>query len=219
MAKEYPYYPRFKSLSDKGSDAMGVPGRDMYNFEFKIIKVFHMKNFYRFMYWYLIEEGWRAAEDDDGFENDERFETFFEEWRMADGTLQRRIWWRIVFNPEFHSRGSSRYRYYVDINFKNLFLKNTEAVISGRKVAAQEGELRVNVKAYIRIFDDDIKKHPLIGNVLYQFFRRRWYKPIFEGFREDIRIRMRNLNDAMKDFFNIVTYQEDQKNFHLERGL
>lgn len=210
-------FPRFKSQKDKGSDAMGVEGRPMYKFEFRAIKVFNMRNFYRFMYWYLLEEGWRAAEDET--DNDENWETFFEEWRAPDGTLQRRIWWRVLFNPESHSRGTSRYRYYMDITYKNLFLKNTETVVSGRKVSAQEGELTVNVTGYVKIYDSDVKAHPLIGNVLYQFFRRRWYKLIFEGYRDDIRIRIRSLNDAMKDFFNMATYQEDQKNFHLERGL
>jgi hypothetical protein len=219
MAKSYPPFPRFKHINDKGSDVMGVPGRSMYDFQFRAVKVFHMKNFYRFLYWYLTEEGWRSAEDDEKFENDNKFETFFEEWRAADGMLQRRIWWRLTYNPEFQSRYSSRYRYYMDLNMKNLFLKNVETVVGGRKVNAQQGEVEIKVKGYIRIYDDDVKKNPFIGRVLFHFFRKRWYKPIYEGYREDIRIKLRSLQDALKDFFNIVAYQEDQKNFHLERGL
>jgi hypothetical protein len=213
----YPTYPRFKSTKDKGSDSLGNKGKAMYEFEFRVVKVFHMKNFYKYVYWYLTEEGWRAAEDEG--ENDERIETFFEEWREPNGNMQRRIWWRLVFNPEFHSRGSSRHRYYMDLNFTNLFLRNTETVVGGRKISAQEGELKVRVKVYVKIFDEDVEKHPLMGKVLFHFFRRRWYKPIYEGYRTDVRARARSLQDAMKDFFNIVTYQEDQKNFHLERGL
>ncbi len=213
----YPNFPRFKSTKDKGSDSLGVEGKSLYEFEFRVVKVFHMKNFYKFVYWYLTEEGWRAAEDEG--EEDERVETFFEEWREPNGNMQRRIWWRLVYNPEFHSRGTSRYRYYMDLNFTNLFMRNTETVVGGRKMTAQEGELKVRVKVYIKIFDQDVKKHPLMGPILFHFFRKRWYKPIFEGYRNDIRVRARNLQDAMKDFFNVATFQEDQKNFHLERGL
>ena len=218
MAISYPQFPRFKSIADKGSDVLGNKGKDTYQFEFRTIKVFHMKNFYRFVYWYLLEEGWRAAEDES--ENDEKWETFFEEWRMPDNTLQRRIWWRLVYCPESpHGRTSSRYRYYLDLNFVNLFLKNTETVVGGRKVTAQEGEVKVVVKGYIKIFDDDVQKHPFVGKVLYHFFRKRWYKQIYEGYREDIRFKLRGFQDALKDFFNMAAYQDDHKNFHLERGL
>lgn len=218
MAKYYPQFPRFKSTKDKGTDAMGHEGKAMYEFEFKEVKIFHMKNFYKFLYWWLMEEGWRAAEDEG--ENDDKIETFYEEWRLPDGNMERRIWWRLVYNPEFHSRDTSRHRYYLDIHIKNLFLKNVDTVVGGRKVKAQEGEVEVKAKAYIKIFDDDIKKHPIFGQYLiYKFFRQRWYKHTFEGYRDDLRIRMRKLQDTMKDFFSSATYEDDNKNFHLEKGL
>ena len=209
-------YPKFKDIKEKGSDALGNPGKSMYDFELKEVKVFHMKNFYKFLYWYLTEEGWRASEDEG--ENDEKIETFYEEWRHADGTMERRIWWRLMYNPEFHGRPHTRYRYFLDINIKNLFLKNTDTVVSGRKVKAQEGEVEIKAKLYIKIYDDEMKKNAIM-NALYRFFRKRWYKHTFEGYRDDARIRVRKLQDSIKDFFNSATYEDDIKNFHLDKGL
>lgn len=191
-------------------------GHMFYDFEFKAIKVFHMKNFYRFVYWWLQEEGYRAANPED--ENDEHPEVYFEEWRMPAGDLQRRIWWRLLFNPEFHGREKARHRYIIDVNFKNLFLKNVDTVINGRKVKAQEGEISVKVKAYLWYYYEDVTTHPLLKYFKY-FFEKRWVKPMREGYRDDLRHRMRKFQDAMRDFFNMVTYEDDQKNFHLERGL
>lgn len=199
---------RWHDFKDKGTP--------FYDFEFKAIKVFHMKNFYKFVYWWLQEEGYRAANPED--EIDDHPETFYEEWRMPDGDLQRRIWWRMLFNPEFHGQDSARHRYIIDLNYKNLFMRNVDTVINGRKVKAQEGEVEVVVNAYLWYYTKDVEEHPLLKYFKY-FFKKRWIKPMKEGYRDDLRARMRKFQDALRDFFNMATYEDDEKNFHLERGL
>ena len=201
-------YLRFKDSKSKGES--------FYDFEFKAIKVFHMKNFYKFVYWWLQEEGYRGCNPED--ENDDHPETYYEEWRMPDGDMQRRIWWRLVFNPEFHGRDEARHRYIIDINFKNLFLKNVDTVINGRKVKAQEGEIELKVDAKLLYYMEDVFEHPILHYFKY-FFKKRWTKPMKEGYRDDLRARMRKFQDALRDFFNMATYEDDEKNFHLERGL
>ena len=200
--------PVLTKISDKGTV--------MYEFELKTAKVFHMKNLYKFVYEYLLEEGYRASMVED--DSDEYPETYYDEWRLPEGHMERRIWWRFVMNPEFHARPHTRYRYYVDLNFRNLWLKNIETVVGKRKVRAQDGEISIVVKAYLKILDDDIVKHAIMKYFSY-FFRRRWIKQIREGYRDDLRHRMRKFQDAVKDFMAVVTYEDDQKNFHLERGL
>lgn len=200
--------PIIRSKGDKGDS--------FYEFEFRVIKVFHMKNFYKFMYMWFQEEGYRAVNPDSMV--DEYPEVYYEEWRLPDGEFQRRIWWRFMFNPETHSKPTSRYRYFIDVNFKNLYMKNVESVINGRKVKAQEGEVEVGVKAYVWIDTESVVANPFLKTFGY-FFKKRWIKHTKEGYRDEIRWRMRRLQDAMKEFFNIVTYEDNQKNFHLERGL
>ena len=172
-------------------------GDEWYKFEIKTTKVFHMKNLYKFVYEWMMEEGFRAAMVEK--DNDEYPETYYEEWMLPEGHIERRIWWRFVMNPETHAREHTQYRYYVDLNFRNLWLKNKETVVDGRKVKAQDGEVSVFGKAYAKIFLDEINTHPVLKYFSY-FFRKRWIKHVKEGYRDDIRFRMRKLQDAIKDF-------------------
>ncbi|MBR9690982.1 hypothetical protein GOV08_04835 [Candidatus Woesearchaeota archaeon] len=200
---------RPKYISDKGIE--------FYRFRLKSEKIFHMKNFYRFLYQYMMEEGFRAADDLDPGESDMFPETYYEEWHFPQGHMERRMWWRLVFNPELHSRATTRYRYYVDLNFRNLNLTNVEAVVDGRRAKVQSGEVEIVVRAYLKIFWDEIREHKILRYFDW-FFRKRWYKDTMFGYRDDLRNRMRKLQDAVKDFMHMATYDDNQKVFHLKRG-
>lgn len=192
-------------------------GKSLYSFELKNTKIFHMKNFYKFLYQYMIEEGYRTAGIED--QSDTYPETFYDEWVLPNGYMERRIWWRFYYNPETHARFGTQYRYYIDLNFRNLWLKDTETVIQGKKIKAQKGEIGIIVKAYFKfISEDEIKKHPIL-QYFYYFWRRRWIKYIYEGYRDDLRAKMRKLQDAIKEFMDTATYEDDQKSFHKKRGI
>ena len=198
--------PGILNKSDKGTA--------VYDIAFKTTKTFHMKNLYKFIYEYLMEEGWRSSMDEGN--DDTSPETYYEEWVMPNGFIERRIWWRLQLNPE--TPPNSRYMYYMDITFRNLYIKNVDTVVGGRKSKAQDGEVNIEATAYLRMFYDDVEKHPILKYFFY-FFKNRWIKNIFEGYRNDLRFRMRKFQDAINQFFTIETYEDDQKNFHLDKGI
>jgi len=86
-----------------------------------------MKNLYKMVHDWLIEEGFKTIYDDI---TDDNPEILYLEKRMPGEIREHRIWWRL---PESSCK-KPYYRYYLKIEFMTLNMKSIEVTHQGHKM-------------------------------------------------------------------------------------
>jgi hypothetical protein len=193
------------------------PGDDVHNIKVDYVEieneeVFHMKNLYKLIHDWLIEEGYRTIYDDPGDENPE---VFYLEKRMPGEAKEHRIWWRCIRTPQ----KSQYYRYFLKIDFMTLNMKSIEVTHQGHKMKTDRGDCIIRIWAYLQV---DYKKEWRDHSVLKHFhkmFMKRVYKAQIESYKIDLYKTTYRLQNIIKQYLKLKTLYEMPKPFHPEKGL
>jgi len=133
-------------------------------FEIEHDDVFHLKNLYKRVYDWLLDEGWIAA---DG--GDENVETMYWQRSAQSGLDEHQIWWRVFKIPE----NNSYYRYYIKIDFQTLYMKKIEVMHQGQKMGTNKGDVIIRVSAYLQLDYKNEWEDSSFLKSIHNLFRKR----------------------------------------------
>jgi hypothetical protein len=190
--------------------------------DFQVVKLtieneetFHMKNLYKLIFEWLIEEGFKDIYDDpiaDG-----NVETFYMERMTGTGNREHRIRWRALKYP----LGSSYYRYFLKIDYTTLNMKSIEVMHQGYKMKTDRGDVIINLEAWLQLdYNDEWKDTPILNKRFFQrLFRYRIYKEQVESHKVDLYKITYRLQNTIKQYLKLKTLYDMPKPFHPEKGL
>lgn len=179
-------------------------------------ETFHLKNLYKLIHDWLVEEGFK-----DIYGSDDNVEIFYLEKILGTGAKEHRIWWRAYKIPN----NSHYYRYFMRINFLTINMKSIEVMHQGHKMKTDRGDLIINIDSYLQLDYNrnwrgpaGAKKKPFIMR-FDPLFRRRVYKAQIEAYKIDLYKTTYRLQGVIKQYLKLKTLYEMPKPFHPEKGL
>jgi hypothetical protein len=180
-------------------------------FEIEYEDVFHLKNLYKRIYEWLVDEGWKAA---DG--NDENYESLYWERIKQNETQEHHIWWRAYRIPE----DNSYYRYFLKIDFQTLNMKKIEVMHRGQKFGTHRGDVIIRVQAYLQLdYNGTWEKGGLMKS-LHPWFRNRIYFKEREDYKRDLYRIAYRLHTMIKQYLQFKPTMADWgRSFHPEKGV
>lgn len=170
---------------------------------------FHLKNFYKFLHDWLIDEGYVG---EDG--KDTSIEKYYFEKRTKAGK-EIWWWWRSHYDPD----GGTYYRFHLDFDAHILTLKDTEIVRNGRKVKTNNGEIDFFITARLELDPHNrIKlKNPLTKK-FFEMYYERWRSKDLDDYFHELLAKAYDLQNDIKQWFELPTADKTEKIFHPERG-
>lgn len=191
------------------------PDGDEYNILVSQLEIenedtFHMKNLYKLIHDWLVEEGFSTI-----FGGDDHYETFYLERLNANGAKEHRIWWRCLRTPQ----NSKYYRYYIKLDFMTINMKSIEVMHQGNKMKTDRGDCVIRIWAYLQLdYDKSWRKSPFMMR-FDKLFRNRIYKAQVESYKIDLYKTSYRLQNIIKQYLKLKTLYEMPRPFHPERGL
>lgn len=172
-------------------------------------ETFHMKNLYKMVYNWLLEENFS---DVDGGEYPE---IMYLERILGSGAKEHRIWWRCIQVP----KNSQYYRYYLKIDFMTLNMKSIEVMHQGHKMKTDRGDCIIRIWAYLQLdFNNRWRNSPFMMR-WDKLFRNRIYKAQIEAYKIDLYKTSYRLQNVIKQYLKLKTLYEMPRPFQPERGL
>jgi len=193
-----------------------------YEKDFMVVKLsieneetFHMKNLYKLIYEWLIEEGFKDIYDEPVAEGN--VETFYMERMTGTGNEKQRIRWRAIKKP----LGSSYYRYFLKIDYTTLNMKSIEVMHQGYKMKTDRGDVIINLEAWLQLdYNDEWNKSSFLNKKFIQrLFRYRIYKEQVESHKVDLYKTTYRLQNTIKQYLKLKTLYDMPKPFHPEKGI
>ncbi len=177
-------------------------------FRIKDVDVFNLKAIYTMMHEWFVEEEFTKDEKD------------FPEVYMRDKITQKNgrevlVFWRLHKHPA----GVNFYNRTVDVIIKIIGVKDIEVMQGGKKFKIQKGIFEVKAYGYLE-YDVEHKwrDHWLLKNFL-DFYVNRMTKKDMESHRNELMVEMQSFQRAVKDFLNLIKYDDKQFNLKNVAGL
>jgi hypothetical protein len=185
------------------------------DFEIEYEDVFHLKNLYKRMYEFLVDEGWLAADSADG---DAIYETLYWERQKPNESQEHHIWWRAYRLPE----GSPYIAYFLKIDYQTLNMKKLEIMHKGQKFGTNKGDVILRVRSYLLLdYNNQFeKKKSSILGYLDPWFRKRMYLGEIKMFKKDCYAATYRFHTMIKQYLQFKPIVADWgRPFHPERGV
>lgn len=180
------------------------------HFELEREDIYHLKNLYKLVHDWLDLNNFRSLEDDD-----EKVETFYMEKRSDNKTSEHLIWWRAQHIP----KGNNYYKYFLKIDQQTLYVGSSEITHKGQKLKTNKGDITFRVRAWLMLdYKREWRDHSILG-MFDHFFIKRMFKKQVDFLREDLWIKVYNLNDTIKNYLKLKSRHEMTKSFHPELGV
>ncbi len=173
----------------------------------KYEEVYDMKELYKLVRDWLISEGFASDK------KDEYMEEFYLENHNQTRGREIWVWWRTSKVPH----GSIYFKYYLNVDFHVLGMKDVEIMYKGQKVKAQKGEVEVIINAYIELLPEAKLKGPL--KVFSDLFRKRIYKGEIKEHEDKYREDVYRLQGLVKQFLELKGFLPESEIFRPLRGL
>jgi len=166
-----------------------------------------MNRFYEDLHDWLKEHGWTDWED-----KWDHYETFYLEKIDKGGFKEVWIKWRPHRIPE----KNSYYRYWLDLDFHCIALKDTEIVKEGKKLKVQKGEVELFVTAIMELdYKGEWSNHPILKFFNKLFPERIFKKEIFGEHKRELYREAYELQNYIKQWFKMKRHlpYEETKSF------
>lgn len=179
-------------------------------FEIEHEDVFHLKNLYKLVYDWLIDEGFLAADGADAVP-----ETLYLDRTLSTGEKEHHIWWRAVDIP----RGNSYYRYFLKIDWQTLYMKKIEIMHQGQKFKTNKGDVIFRVEAWLQLDYQDKWQKSRFLNIFDKWFRERFYLETIKTYRDDLYKIAFRLHQTVKQYLELKAPVDWGRPFHPPRGV
>lgn len=174
-------------------------------------ETFHLKNLYKLIHEWMIEENFSDVDS-----KDDKFEHLYFDRTIGTGAKEHIIWWRCHRYPQGEN---GYYEYFLKINWRTINMRETEVVYQGHKFKTNKGEVILRIKAYLM---QDHKKrwrdNPFL-KYLEPWFRKRVYKQQLEAARIDLYKTAYRLHNVVKQYLLLKTPYELPKPFQRAKGV
>jgi len=179
-------------------------------FEIEHEDVFHLKNLYKKIHDWFIEEEFL---DPDGFVD--KFETLYWERIKPNGAHEHHIWWRTQKIPY----ANKYYRYVVRLDIQTLNMKPFEVLVNGQKMGTNKGDVILRMEAWLQLdFKNKWQNHWFLKHFDQMFRTRIIYKQI-EAYKKDLYDASYRIQNKMKRWLELKTPYPMMRDFHPERGV
>jgi hypothetical protein len=188
------------------SDRLYIPAAEM---RIRYRKEFHLKNFYRMLHDWFVEEKWVKRID---YEWPEHFYLLRETQRGNEMW----IWWRFKKIPGAGEAGTnSYYRYNLDVFWHITGAKDVEVMHQGKKYKTQYADIEFYIKAKIEMdYQHEDGKgwrdHALLKH-FNDVFHKRLFKPQLQRHKHDLFREAYRLQEVVKLFFGLKTYMPEKE--------
>jgi hypothetical protein len=183
------------------------------SFEIEHEDVFHLKNLYKRMYEFLVDEGWLAADGGDTL-----YETLYWERQRANESQEHHIWWRCYRIPE----GNRYYAYFLKIDYQTLNMRKIEVMHKGQKFGTNKGDVILRISSYLLPdYNNEWKKEKsgILGYFDY-WFRKRIYKQEIDSYKKDCYAATYRFHTMIKQYLQFKpTVADWGRPFHPEKGI
>jgi hypothetical protein len=194
-----------------------------YRTEIRQQRVIHLENLYRYMYHYLTEEGWIAA-DDPITSGSKEFEVYYMEHRKQDETRDEiKIWWRLKLGPGYGPGGMVGFHpffnYLLSIDFLCYHVKRIEMMHQGRKIKPFLGDVTLWITSVLELDSQGWFEGSGIMDILQEYFIRRIYKRNIREHEVELRRLTNRYVDDFKHFIGLLRFKEERKLIHPAKGF
>ncbi|MFH1072038.1 MAG: hypothetical protein V1743_01260 [Nanoarchaeota archaeon] len=174
-------------------------------------EVFHLKNLYKVMFEWLLEEGY----SDMFIKGNNNFENLYYERILQGGDKEHHIWWRCQLVPS----DNGYYRYVLKIDFQTLTMGTKEIMHQGMKFKTYEGDLILRCEAWIQLdYKNEWENHWLL-KYFDEAYRKRLYKKNVEIYKQDLYNTAYRLQTFVKEFLMLKSPIEMPHPFHPQKGI
>lgn len=186
--------------------------KEVLNFEIDHKDVLHLKNLYKMVHDWLLENNFTttnsAAERD-------HYEVMYYEKQHTPEMSEHLIWWRAEKIPD----GSKYLKFYVKIDFQTLAMKSVNLQREGKQIAANKGEVIIRGTAYLALdYNRYFRDHPLL-KFFHAKYKNVWRKKMIDAYEEEIWLKMYDLQSTIKQFLKLKNPRPVKKAFYPEKGI
>ena len=171
--------------------------------------IFDMKEFYTALKFWLHEYGW--TDDFKNSPSNEWFEKYYSE-RHTGSVKEVRIWWRLAKQAP----GSTKLKYYIDMNFHCIALGSAEIIRDGQKIKTNKAEVELKIFGSIeKLYEKEFEEDKLLG-MIKSFFTKRIYDGYLSESKKELYQEIYVLQNFIKQWFKLKRYlpYEEAKSFH-----
>ncbi|MDK2850099.1 MAG: hypothetical protein PWP03_531 [Candidatus Woesearchaeota archaeon] len=151
---------------------------------------YNVSMFYEALHRWFVENKFL---DESG--GDDYLETYYYEDRSSAKEIYFR--WRSKKGSD-----SKYFNYTLNLDVHIVGLKEVEAVINGKKMTLDSGEITLNIESKMTMDLGDLPKNPLVG-FFYRLFLDRWLKSKFEFYKDELKDKTLSLIGFIKSYFGI----------------
>jgi len=179
-------------------------------FEIENEEVFHLKNLYKLVHEWLVDEGFNSVDDDA-----DKFETLYLDRMKESGEKEHHIWWRTIQIP----RSNKYYRYFLKIDWQTLCMKKIEIMHKGQKFSTNKGDVILRVEAWLQLDYDDEWKNSKLLTFFDRWFRERFYLEKIKSYKQDLYLTAFRLHTAIKQYLQLKSPIDWGRPFHPPKGV
>jgi hypothetical protein len=173
-------------------------------------QVFHLKNLYKLMYEWLVDEGFEAVDT-----GDDKIEAMYVDQTYPGGFKEHQIWWRACQVP----RGNAYYRYFLKIDWQTLVMTKIEIMHKGQKFSTNRGDVIIRCEAWLQLDYQDKWKNSKFLHFFDEWFRKRFYLEKIKAYRQDLYATAYRLENTVKQYLELKSPVDWGKPFHPVRGV
>ena len=164
--------------------------------------VFSLKGLYKVVRFWLCEEGYASLDDSDKW-----MEKLYVERIFAGGARQIWIWWRT------HKDIDSKFRFIINVDYHLLGLVNTEIMYEGKKMKTNQGEVDVEIYAFLQ-FDPkgEWDNHFILSQpMVKKWWMNKAYKDQINKKAEMLYKEAYKLQSAIKQYLDLKAFLHEYR--------
>ncbi|MBW3020106.1 hypothetical protein KY334_02315 [Candidatus Woesearchaeota archaeon] len=159
---------------------------------------FHLKNLYKFIKFWLEDKKFITKS---GPWTEKNMEVFYSE-QDRGGVKEYHIWWKTGMKPT-----NSYFRYYLDINYLGLGVKNTEVIKDDKKYKLQIGEITIKINSYLEVEANGSWDNHWFLKYFQKWFQKKWYRVKIEQHEDELYELTYKLQKAVKEYLELRQYE------------
>lgn len=175
---------------------------------------FHLKLFYRFMFFWLWDNGWVQVE---GSPTEKELEVYYSEEVRTGDVKEIHFWWRPYKQPE-----NPYFRYHLWIDVLLLGIRDTEIMHNDKKLKVNIGEISIRINSFLETEASKNLKNFGKKGLTKQFkdyWNDYWYGKKIEWHEDLLSAEVVKFQNAMKEFFAMKQWDAPAEIFDDQKGL
>lgn len=174
----------------------------------------HLKNTYRFIHEWLVENSFV-----DDFGADHFIEKLYLDYRglAPTGVGECMVLWRTSKVPPNWGSNYTYYKYFLNVNFHMINIVDVKVPVpewGGKQRTVQQGELNINLKPWIKLDIGGVWKKNSILSMFQEHFLRRIYEKEMTYHKNELFSDTYKLQTAIKEFFQRKQFVTPPEAFH-----